>query len=193
MSTGKQETCLVVIKDCPLPLKRRVTERTVLRQPGRVMVWARRCGVVGQMASHACRSKPCKLSIHVTCRAGDRNVSAHQRELRGGVIERCRSPRHVGVARGAVGWKACRYVAGVRRCIELLQMTADTGRVQRRKGTADMARDARHRTVSAGEGKSGPRMIESRALPLRCRVTGHAILREPGRQMIRRRCPGEVL
>jgi len=63
------------------------------------------------------------------------------------VIERRRSPRGRGVAHLALLRETGRYVIGVRRPIEVFQMTSDAGGVERRVLAAYVASGAIERRV----------------------------------------------
>ena len=139
------------------------------------------------MTTHAGGTEPCELAIHVTGRARHGNMCAHQGEFCSRMIEGCRSPGHVGMARGTISRESGRHM--IRRCrrVELVQVTARAGRVQRCECAADVTRCACHGAVRSRERKASQRVVKAGAQPLRGRVAARAILRKPGCHVVRHR------
>lgn len=129
MCSRQCELRIVVVKDGALPLHRGVAQRAILRETGSRVIGTRRCRVVGQMAAHTRGAQPGELAIHVTGRAGHRNMSAHQREFRRRVIEGCRSPRQVGMTGGTIRGETGRHVVWRFRRGELTHVAARAGGV----------------------------------------------------------------
>lgn len=85
----------------------------------------------------------------------------------------------------ASGRKARGFVVGVRRGVEVGEVTRHAGRIEPRILSTGMAVRAVERDVRARQGKERLRMVELRTQPLKRRMADGAVLRETGRDMIR--------
>ena len=87
-------------------------------------------GEVGLVAAVAVRRHGCVVVVGVACGAGQRSMSADQREHRG-VIEGGRGPDCCRMAQSAVGRKAGRHVGRIGGAVEVRLVASDAGGWQR--------------------------------------------------------------
>lgn len=121
----------------------------------------------------------------VTVTAGHRGVLTGQRKRSQIVIVRRRNPSRGAVTHRTGGGEGRRSVIGIRRGIEVGQVTGDAGRIEPRIFSAGMAARAVQRNVRAGQREQRARMVEFRAQPLHRRMANGAVGRKSGRDVIR--------
>ena len=182
---GQREAGRGVVECRAGPLRGVVAHGAVLREAGG---FVRRVGgpvEIRQVAGNARGAGQAEVVVHVALRALHRGVGAGQRETRSGVVEFSAHPLRRVVAQSAILREPRGLVIRTGGSIEIVQVARDAGRAGQVEIAVDVALGARRRGVDAGEGKSGGRMVERGACPLRGVVAAGAILRE-ARGLVRR-------
>lgn len=137
-----------MVKGCSRPLRCRMAQRTILWETRVHMVWIRCRREITQVARNASRTQ-C-LSRRMTGDARQRRMGTGQWEGCLRVIKGGRLPPRGGVALRAVLRKTNGCVIGVRRSVEIRQVTRDTSLWRSREHATNVTR-------SATDGDMGPR------------------------------------
>jgi hypothetical protein len=144
---------------------------------------ARECIVVTRRASLRRSGKPI---VGVALDASRRDMSTAQGKSGGRVVIEagagppCRRMTHYAILRES-GGNVVRIARGLKR----LRVATHTLRAGTGKSIACMAGRTKHGHMSSRQRKTRPRMIELSAAPGRRGVARGAVLREPGRHMVR--------
>jgi hypothetical protein len=150
-----------VIKRCAIPIRRGVTERTILRESGGHV--ARIVGglVVLQMTGITGRAQTLVNAVRMALQASRSRVLASERESGlGGVIKRRSIPVDGTVALRAILRESGGRVIRVGGALVVLQMTRRAGGAQRRVLAARMALGAGRGGMRAGQRESSRVVIE---------------------------------
>ena len=143
--------------------------------------------VVLQVARIASSAKAFVNSARMALDAGSRRVLSRQREssLRR-VVKGGSAPIGGGVAELAILRESSRRVIRIVGALVVSQVARIASRAEAFVNSARMTLDASRRRMLAGEWERGLRgVIEFRAAPIDGGVALRAILREPGRRMVR--------
>ena len=187
MRAGERESGLRrVVEDGSAPIRGRVAELAILRESGGRVGRIIRALVVLQMTGIACRGQALIDAVRVALETSQRGMGAGQREGGlGRVIEDGSGPIRGRVTQLAILRETGGRVGRIIRALVVLQMTGIARGVERRILTIGMALDAGYARVGAGKREPGVVVIEARRRPGRGGVADLAILREPGRHVIR--------
>ena len=137
-----------------------VTDRAVLREPGRNMVGILGTIVIRLVAGEALGGSTRKNIVDVTLTAFDVDVSAGQRERALAVVENGSEETGSGVTGRAIGRKAGRRVVGIRGGVVVRLMASDACRRRPRKPVVCMALVAGKRRMHSSQRKAGRTVIE---------------------------------
>ena len=161
-----------------------MAQRAVRREARGDVVWIVRRVIGSQMACRAGRRSKIVVIVEVTLRARRGQMRSGKRESRLGMVERRRHPRRCCVARVTSLRESGRHMVGVRRLVEIREMTA---RAHKRQGgvvVVHVTQRALGSKVCPGQGERGLGVIEGRAKPCGRRVTQRAIRREPSGHVV---------
>ncbi len=178
---GELRRCRVV-ELRPLPLRRAVADRAVLREARRDVIRIRRAVVVGEVATVAGGRRALVDVVLVALGALDRSMRPGEGGLRRRrVVELGALPLCRRMADGAVLREARSHVVWIRSLVEVRQVATVAG--GRRTGVlaVNVARRALSVAVRAGERESGLGMVELGSLPLHSRMTDRAVFGEARR------------
>ena len=166
----------------PVECRGSVAQGTVHREAGG---FVRRVGgpvEVGLVAVEASRAGQAVVIVEVAPGALLGGVESHQRETRGGVVERGASPIRRGVAPGAILREVGGFVRRIIGVVEIGLVTAPAGAARQIVVVAHVALRALRAGMGAGQGEPGGRVVEGGAGPVKSRrsVAKRAVLREAG-------------
>jgi hypothetical protein len=183
----------VVIERRRLPRRRCMAGLARRREPSGNVVRVRRPLEILQVAGDAGCVRQAVVVVDVAGRARHAHVRARQCESRLVVIKCRRLPR-----RGRVAHLAGRRNAGLRvirigRCVEIVDMARGAVGGKVRVIVVHMAGGAGDRRVRARQWERRLAVIKCRRLPRRRRMAGLARRWEPSGNVVRVRCPLEVL
>lgn len=174
-----------VVELSPLPLRRGVAQRAILREAGRDMIGVARVVEAAQVTGDAGGGGSGKLVVLVAQRAGCGGVGSGQGKMSGRVVIELRArPLSCRVAHGAKLGEPGENVIRIGRFVEIGEVAGDAGSVQAGKLIADMASLTVDVGMRSGQGKPGAGVIELGAFPLCRGVTDPAVLGKSRRGMI---------
>jgi len=203
MRPGQREGCGAVIESGSRPIRRRVANRTVCREPGGNMIrdrsaQCRRALPSSQMAAIAGSRTQCVVVAYMARRAGGRrrrDMQSREHKPSGAVVKRCGCEAHRRVAIGAVSHCESGPGSGVRRgggplpaaAIVCVQVAAGISAIGRRDRQCviviDVAQTAGHGCMAIGQREPSRAVIKYARGPSGDRVAGRA-----GRSRSRESC-----
>jgi len=179
VSPDQRELRLRMVKCRRQPTLRRVALRTCRREPTSSVRRIIRPVEILRMARVAIRRRSLEDAINVALGARHLLVLPRQRKFRLVVIKGRRTPTSCRMTQFARRRKLHLHMVGFRRPLKILQMAGRTSRRSSRVLPADMALQARNLLMQTSQRILRVlRVVKLRIQPIRCRVTGSAVLRQ---------------